>query len=257
MVLLSFDIEEFDLPTEYGQSIEMPEQMRISEQGLSRILDVLDAEGVPATFYSTAVFMRELSPHLRERLLGSEHEIASHGVSHSAFSPEDYRASKEELEVLTERPIRGFRMARMQPTDEALLLQAGYAYDSSMHPTYLPGRYNHLSAPRLPHRGKGGLWLLPASVVPYVRFPLFWLSMHNLPLSLYLRLMHYTARKDGYLNTYYHPWEFADLRQEPYDLPSYIVRNSGTALQSRLKALIQFLKSRGHHFGTTSQFLSI
>lgn len=257
MVLLSFDIEEFDLPIEYGQSIDMSEQMRISEQGLSRILDVLDAEGVPATFYSTAVFMRELSGHLRERLLASEHEIASHGVSHSSFAPEHYQASKVELEMLTARPIRGFRMARMQPTDEILLLRAGYVYDSSMHPTYLPGRYNYWSEPRLPHRSKMGLWLLPASVLPYVRFPLFWLSMHNLPLSLYQRLMHYTARKDGYLNTYYHPWEFADLRQEPYNLPSYIVRNSGRVLQNRLRVLIQYLKRQGHHFGTTSQFLSI
>ncbi|MDO4692602.1 MAG: polysaccharide deacetylase family protein [Porphyromonadaceae bacterium] len=256
MVLLSFDIEEFDLPFEYNQAIDMSEQIRISEQGLERILQVLEQEGVRATFYSTVVFMERLRGGIRERLLSAGHEIASHGISHSSFSPADYTTSRRRLQELTGQRISGFRMARMQPIDHEAQRDAGYTYDSSLHPTYLPGRYNHWDKPRKPYQEPNGLWTLPASVVPGIRFPLFWLSMHNLPEWLYLRLMSFTAKRDHYLNTYYHPWEFADLKALPYQLPFYIVRNSGEALQGRLLRLIRHLKAQGLIFGTTQEYLS-
>lgn len=255
MVLLSFDIEEFDLPLEYGEAISFEQQIKISEIGLCRILDILDETGVAATFYATANFIEHISPQTRTRLSEGRHEIASHGYSHAQHHRGDYLRSRIRLEELTGLPVRGYRMARMQAIDHEALLQAGYIYDSSLHPTFLPGRYNHLDKPRLPYRESNGLLTLPASVVPKLRLPLFWLSMHHLPLWLYLRLMSYTARHDQYLNVYYHPWEFADLRTTGLKLPYLITRNSGKALCHRLSSLISYLRSQGHRFGTTSQYL--
>ena len=37
MILLSFDIEEFDLPTEYGLAISWEEQLRVSREGSGHI----------------------------------------------------------------------------------------------------------------------------------------------------------------------------------------------------------------------------
>lgn len=255
MVLLSFDIEEFDLPLEYDQGIDSEQEIAVSSQGLERILDVLEKEGVVATFYSTARYMREMPMALRQRLLAGGHEIASHGVEHSAHTPQDYDRSRQMLRALTGQSIYGFRMARMQPVDYTALVHAGYNYDSSLHPTYLPGRYNNLSKPRLPHQYLGALWRLPASVTPMIRFPLFWLSMHNLPLGLYVWMMKQTHKADGYLNVYYHPWEFADLSPWQGLLPSYILRNSGLILAERLSYLIQRLKEDGAEFGRTIDYL--
>jgi hypothetical protein len=37
-----------------------------------------------------------------------------------------------------------------------------------------------------------------------------------------------THKKDGYLNLYFHPWEFTDLNQNnKFGLPRYIFNNSG------------------------------
>lgn len=257
MVLLSFDIEEFDLPQEYGQVIDVEEQIAISELGLSRLLDVLEREGVVATFYSTAFFMERIGSETRLRLINGGHEIASHGYYHSRHSDEDYGRSLRRLEELTLKPVRGYRMPRMQEVKHDLQCSSGYSYDSSLHPTYIPGRYNHLSSPRLPHRLDNGLWILPASVLPYLRFPLFWLSMHNLPMWLYERMLSYTARHDKYLNIYLHPWEFADLRDTAYQLPSIILRNSGGAMLERLTRLIRYLRSKGLTFSTTSDYLAL
>lgn len=257
MVQLSFDIEEFDLPLEYGQSIELSRQIAISELGLNRLLDVLEAEQVKATFYSTVIFMEHISEKTKARLLRNGHEIASHGYYHSKHSDEDYLRSRLRLEKLTGKPVQGYRMARMQAINQSEQLKAGYLYDSSLHPTYLPGRYNHFDKPRLPYLESNGLWTLPASVCPLIRFPLFWLSMHNLPMWLYKRMVGYTARRDGYLNIYFHPWEFADLRELEFELPSIIVRNSGKDFVERLRSLIRHLKAKGYTFGTSSEYLAI
>ena len=41
MILLSFDIEEFDMPFEYGKDISFQDQMEISKKGTIIILDQL------------------------------------------------------------------------------------------------------------------------------------------------------------------------------------------------------------------------
>ena len=41
MILLSFDIEEFDMPFEYGKTISFEDQISISIEGTSLILDLL------------------------------------------------------------------------------------------------------------------------------------------------------------------------------------------------------------------------
>ena len=38
-VLLSFDVEEFDLPKEHGGEISLEEGVKVSAEGLEKILD--------------------------------------------------------------------------------------------------------------------------------------------------------------------------------------------------------------------------
>lgn len=257
MVQLSFDIEEFDLPEEYGLRISPEAQIAYSEEGLNHILDILERRGVVATFYATVIFMEGISPATRQRLLAGGHEIASHGYSHSQHRRADYRLSRLRLEELTGRSVTGFRMPRMQAVDEGALLEAGYVYDASEHPTWLPGRYNHLGSPRRPHRSARGLLCLPASVTPRLRLPLFWLSLHHLPLPLYLWLASWTARHDDYLNIYLHPWEFIDLRATGLRLPWLVRRRSGAAMRTRLERLIRHLQARGERFTTHRDYLEL
>ncbi|MDQ1100113.1 peptidoglycan/xylan/chitin deacetylase (PgdA/CDA1 family) [Chryseobacterium sp. SORGH_AS 1048] len=68
MVLLSFDIEEFDMPLEYQGEIPFDRQISVSQTGLGRILDLLKKHQVRATFFSTVVFAEHSKP-LIERLL--------------------------------------------------------------------------------------------------------------------------------------------------------------------------------------------
>jgi hypothetical protein len=146
--------------------------------------------------------------------------------------------------------VRGFRMARLQPVSDWEIQAAGYAYNSSMNPTYLPGRYNNLGQPRLPYYA-GNLLNIPVSVTPGVRFPLFWLSFKNLPLWIYQLLSRLNLSWDRQLNLYFHPWEFSDIQN--YQLPGYIKKHAGTPMVQRLESYLQGIQPHGK-FVTFSQF---
>ena len=252
-ILLSFDIEEFDVPREHGVELPMTEQVRISVAGSHALLDVLKKHKVRATLFCTANFAQH-APEIIQRILSEGHELASHGYYHWTFEPADLKKSKDALEALAGVPVRGYRQARMMPVPEAEIYKAGYSYNTSLNPTFIPGRYMHLSAPRT-HFMKEGVLQIPASVTPLIRFPLFWLSCHNLPFGLYRWLCRRTLRHDGYLVTYFHPWEFYELNEHPeLNLPFIVRNNSGRAMVDRLDRWISYFKQEGAEFITYSEF---
>ena len=53
-----------------------------------------------------------------------------------------------------------------------------------------------------------------------------------------------TLRRDGYFATYFHPWEFGEIR-EFKEVPGYIKMNSGEKFSVRLEKVIQELKQEG------------
>ena len=67
MILLSFDTEEFDVPREHGVDFSLEEGMRVSVEGTTRILDILKANGVRATFFGTGNFA-EQAPEIMARI---------------------------------------------------------------------------------------------------------------------------------------------------------------------------------------------
>lgn len=251
MLLLSFDIEEFDMPLEYGRQISFNDQIAISIQGTQYILDILKQHNVKATFFSTATFA-SYAPEIITRIIDEGHELASHGYYHSSFDVAHLEQSRKKLESLSGQPVYGFRMPRMQPVDNTALEEAGYRYNSSVNPTWLPGRYNNLHLPRTYYK-EGNIWQIPASVSPLLRFPLFWISFHNLPVWAYYRLAKRTVRKDGYLNIYFHPWEFTDLDNS--GLPGYVKRNAGMAMVNRMHMLLEWLKGDNFRFVKFSEFV--
>lgn len=250
MVSLSFDIEEFDVPLENGREISFEEQMRISHYGAMRILDIMKRYGIHATFFCTARFA-ENALDVVQRIVKEGHEIASHGCYHSDFKIEHLAESKKRLEAVSGMKVYGYRMARMAPLEEAEVAKAGYEYNSSLNPTFIPGRYNNTSLPATKFE-KDGVVQLPASVSPLFRLPLFWLGLHNYPMWLYSLLAKWTLRKRKALVIYMHPWEFYNLHEikDKYALSWIMTHNCGVKLEKRLSSLIETLKKSGAKFVT-------
>lgn len=253
MILLSFDTEEFDVPKEHGVPFTLAEGMAVSVEGTTRILDCLKANNVKATFFFTGNFA-EQAPKIMHRIVAEGHEVACHGVDHWQPKPEDVLLSKEIVERIAGVKVYGYRQPRMFPVSNANLEKAGYLYNSSLNPAFIPGRYMHLTDPRT-YFMEGKVLQIPASVTPIIRFPLFWLSLHNLPQALYHAMVRRVLRHDGYFVTYFHPWEFYDLKEHPdFKMPYIIKKNSGRAMVNRLDKLIKMLKLRGETFVTYTHF---
>ena len=254
-VSLSFDFEECDLPRESGVEFPIEEGMKVSSEGAHAVLDVLEKHGVRATFFCTLNFA-ERAPDVMKRIIAGGHEVAAHGVDHFHQVPEDPFLCKEGLERLYGVKVVGYRQPRMFPVDDAALSAAGYLYNSSLNPAFVPGRYMHLTTPRTIFE-KGGLKQVPASVTPWIRFPLFWLALHLLPEWLYHALVKRTLKHDGYFVTYFHPWEFSSLSDRAVELkvPRLIRMNLGRPMVGRLDRLIAVLKQFGAEFAAIRELV--
>ena len=251
-VLLSFDVEEFDLPREHGDEISIIDGAKVSAEGLAKILNILKDKKVRATFFTTVNFAKE-QPELVMRIINEGHELACHGVDHFAPKASDAEKCKKYLEKEFRVKVVGWRQPRMQKIDYAKLEKLGYKYDSSVNPAFIPGRYNNAKMPRKPYL-VGGITEVPTSVATCFRVPLFWLALHMFPFGMYMKFVRMSLKKTGYFATYFHPWEFADLGKFRV-VPWYIKKNSGDRLAKRLGKLVDGLKESGYEFVSYQEFL--
>jgi len=249
IILLSFDVEEFDMPLEYNFNITIETQMEIGKKGVDNLMPILNDQSYTATLFTTANFANHYPDTIK--VLSAKHEIASHTFYHSNYTTDHLLASRIRLEEIIQKPVKGLRMPRMRQVPVADIKEAGYSYDASIHPTWLPGRYNNFHLPRTNYIEQG-LIRVPASVSPNFRIPLFWLSFKNFPYALYLNLALQTLRKDGYLSLYFHPWEFTNINA--YGLPAYTTRGSDKELLDKLHQLLCDLKKQAE-FCTMSDFI--
>jgi peptidoglycan/xylan/chitin deacetylase (PgdA/CDA1 family) len=252
-ILLSFDTEEFDVPREHGVNIPLKDAVAVSAAGTCVILDTLKRNDVKATFFCTANFA-ENAPDVVKRIIAEGHEIASHGCDHWNPQKGDVAKSKQILERIVGSNVTGYRQPRMFPVSDSEFVECGLLYNSSLNPTFVPGKYQHLRAPRNPFMANGVLQI-PTSVTPHVRFPLFWLSYHHLPGALYRAMARRTLRHDGYFTTYFHPWEFFDTGAHPEWKLSFVHnKRAGLPMQQRLDLLIKCFKNMGAEFITFTPF---
>lgn len=249
-VLISFDVEEFDMPLDYQCHIPIEQQLKLGKEGLDAVMPIVDKHRIATTLFTTANFANHFPDCIREH--AAKHEIASHTFYHSHFTNEHLLESRLALEKITQQPVKGLRMPRMRVVDMQEVIKAGYTYDSSINPTWLPGKYNNLHLSRTIYMDQG-MKRIPASVSPNLRIPLFWLSFKNFPYSYFKQLTIQTLEKDGYVCLYFHPWEFIDITN--LNLPAFTRKLCGQPLLDRLDQLITDLKKLGYGFSTIQNFL--
>ena len=72
MILLSFDIEEFDAPLEHGVELPFEEQMRTSVEGTRKILACLARHRVKATWFLSLVVRDRRSTQVQRGIGGTD-----------------------------------------------------------------------------------------------------------------------------------------------------------------------------------------
>jgi peptidoglycan-N-acetylglucosamine deacetylase len=169
------------------------------EHGLPALLDLLKDLGVPATFFTTGD-VAERYPRAVERVVEEGHELACHGMTHTAFTLLDRETARHEIarsaEILRRfSEVTSFRAPYLKFPDAyvGLLEASGFALDSS-HARYKAAYYRRRSPARIRR--------VPASVTSSV------LRLPRTVRRAYLGLL------SSPVVLFVHPWEFVDLRRE-------------------------------------------
>jgi polysaccharide deacetylase family protein (PEP-CTERM system associated) len=188
-----------------------------------RILRMLGEAGQHGTFF-TLGWVAERAAHLVREIAAAGHEVASHGWDHRRVTeetPDQFRASvrqsKDALEQIIGAPVLGYRAPSFSIVEGRewaldILVEEGYAYDSSLFPIHRPG-YGYAGAQRDPYVLSGsGAGLheyppatlrafginLPAAGGAYLRL---------LPLRLIRSAIRQAERRGAPATIYIHPWE--------------------------------------------------
>jgi polysaccharide deacetylase family protein (PEP-CTERM system associated) len=127
-----------------------PEREFRVERAMDRMLELTEQRNVKTTCFVLG-WVAEKVPRLVQRIADAGHEIASHGYGHQLVHEllprefrKDVKRSKQLLEDMTGRSVRGYRAPSFSITDWAIpiLQEAGFEYDSSLFPTTIAhGRY--------------------------------------------------------------------------------------------------------------------
>lgn len=156
--VISIDVEDWPQST-WDRNLPITDRAAHNTRHLLRILR--DAE-VRTTMFVLGK-LAERFPEVVKEIHADGHEVACHGHGHLEVrrqSPDEFlsdvRRSKDSLEQIIGRPVKGYRAPDFSIVRETLwaldvLVEAGFEYDSSIVPAQLP-RYGIAGWPVLPVR---------------------------------------------------------------------------------------------------------
>ena len=158
---LSVDVEDWFQVGAFENVIERGEWDGLAsrvEDNVLAILDLFDAAGVKATFFTLGWVARR-NPALMRRIADAGHEVASHGYDHArVFTFErkefgaDLRKARDIIEDATGIAVTGYRAPSFSidartPWAYLELAEQGYTYSSSVAPV-VHDHYGWREAPR-------------------------------------------------------------------------------------------------------------
>ena len=172
------------------------------EEGLPKLLALLEARSIRATFFTTGEVAQKYPEAVRAVLAGG-HELGCHGMSHTAFTSMSKDEARAEIvqsaSILREyAPVTSFRAPYLKFPDAylGLLEEARFAVDSSQA-KYKKAYYDSRRAGT-----PTSLRRIPAS-----------LTSSALRIPRLLREAYVRAVSEPVV-LFVHPWEFVDLRRE-------------------------------------------
>jgi peptidoglycan/xylan/chitin deacetylase (PgdA/CDA1 family) len=231
-ITLTIDVEE-DCPP-------MLASTRGMEEGLPKLLDLLEEEGVRATLFVTGI-MAEQYPELIQRIAKDGHELGCHGYTHTRFDRMEISEARIALQqagrILRKlsKKLVSFRAPNLQfPAKYLKLLEEErFMYDSSLA-AYKP------PFPRSCIEGK--IIRIPATITSsFLRLP---------PILFFPMLKHLKAPV-----IFVHPWEFVDISKTPVRLDCRF--NTGEKALLNLKTLIRASKTENCVFLTLEERAAI
>ena len=159
--------------------VDEPGRTYLTVEFLSEYIELIRELDVPVSVFVVGRLLEE-RPDVVERLRTElDVEFHLHSYGHDPEMPHgfrtDLRRGTEAFEAFFGRKPQGYRapLGKLTASQLTTLDTEGFAFDSSIFPSYRPGTYNNLTAPLEPYRPDNTEQLveLPIGVVPYLRVP--------------------------------------------------------------------------------------
>ena len=209
------------------------------EEGLPKLLALLSELSIHGTFFTTGEVAQKYPEAVRAVLAGG-HELACHGMTHTAFTDMTTDQARGEIEesaaILRQfAPITSFRAPYLKFPDAYLPLveRAGFQLDSSQakyKKAYFDSRRAGVAT---------SLTRIPASLTSSA------LRIPKLLREAYLRAL------SEPVVLFVHPWEFVDLRREKLRFDCRF-RTGDVAIEC-VRDVLSGLLRRGAQFQTMRQ----
>lgn len=244
---ITFDIECLPRP----KSMSLEEANFISEKAFDNLIEFLQNKSGEFTFFVNGEFLQ--TSNIKLEKIDSRFEISSHGYLHSdklRTAKEAYKDVEKITNLLHAQGFspKGFRFPNMQfdPSFIKILNDFNYAYDTSLHPTFVPFKYNNVLKSRKPFY-VGSVLEIPATVTPQFRLPLSWFWLRNYPKLLRSHVLQ-SIVKEKYIVLYFHNWDLIDLPKSV----NFFIRRKGGGFNAILEEFLWELES--HDFRFISMF---
>lgn len=258
---LTVDVEDYFQVSALASAIRREDWNSIPcrvERNMDLLFRIFSENDARATFFVLG-WIAERYPQMVKRIVAEGHELASHGYGHlraTDQTPEEFlidiRSAKRILEDISCVEVRGYRapsfsIGESNPWAFDCLLEAGYAYSSSIYPV----RHDHYGvpdAPRFPYWSRNGLLEIPITTVHALG--------RNYPAGGggYFRLLPYALSKMAIAKVnrddrnpaifYMHPWE-VDPGQP---------RVPGTSLKTRFRHYVNLSRTEARLRQLTTDF---
>ena len=172
------------------------------EEGLPKLLRLLESLDIRASFFTTGEVAQKY-PEAARAVLAGGHELACHGMTHTAFTEMTRDEARREIEesaaiLRAHAPVTSFRAPYLKFPDAYLDLLEANAFDlDSSQAKYKTAYYESKRA-----GVRTSLRRIPAS-----------LTSSALRIPKVLREAYVRAVSEPVV-LFVHPWEFVDLRRE-------------------------------------------
>lgn len=219
-------------------------------------VDLVCSLDVPVSFFVVGRTI-ERFPSVIDRLWTDlDCEFHLHSYQHDTSKSYDFRTEIQRGKAAFENhfgadPI-GYRapQGNIEPHEFEILEDEGFAFDSSIFPSYRPGVYNNVRAPLTPYRPARTRDLLeiPIGATPWTRIPiaLSYLKLLGTPFATYLEYA--SLPSTVVCNTHLHDVYRTDSHDRLPRVKRAIYGRNMSRSVALLRWMVETLRSKGYEF---------
>lgn len=238
MILLTFNLMNFDAEAKKGFQIDDDERLKITESNAKSILRILDIHEVKASFFIEISIVKKLQ-NLIKAISAKGHEIAFYNKNSSANQIEE---TKKTIEDFLEKQIRGIRQKEFKISETDLKLM-GFNYISNIDHADILFPFKRLKRDSEIIE-ENGISIIPESISPYSQLPYNDFVFQVLPMSFYQNMVVETLKNDDFVLVYLDSWQFTDIKKYQFNIPFYRNYNSGKKMEDKLEEFLTWINEK-------------